>query len=204
MSQPVKSVSKLSRSVGENLFLKGERDEGQKNAMTRRPYGPGQHGQSRRGKPSDYARQLKEKQKVRYSYYLSEEQLRRIFKIANRSQKNTGEHLLQLLELRVDNILYRCGFASSRRQARQLVSHGHILVDGKKVKTPSYVMAVGQTIEAKKTVERETARKKEDAPTWLEVSLKGKKAKVVAVPSREQIQTTIEEQLVVEYYSRLT
>ncbi|MBP6929988.1 30S ribosomal protein S4 [Patescibacteria group bacterium] len=204
MSQPVKSVSKLSRSVGENLFLKGERDEGQKNVMTRRPYGPGQHGQSRRGKPSDYARQLKEKQKIRYTYYISEKQLRRIFELANRSKKNTGERLLQLLELRADNILYRAGFAESRRQARQLISHGHILIDNKKTKTPSYIMAEGQTIEAKKTVERESARKKATVPAWLEASEQNKKAKVVATPSREQIQTTIEEQLVVEYYSRLT
>lgn len=204
MSQLVKSTSKLSRSVGDKLFLKGARDEGPKNAMTRRPYGPGQHGQSRKGKPSDYAKQLKEKQKARYIYNCPERQLRRIFKIASTSRGNTGERLLQLLESRVDNIIYRSGFASSRRLARQLASHTHILVNGKKIKTPSIMLKPGDVVEVQYEDKNETATaRKPEIPSWVEVDSKKKSAKIIAYPARDQISTPLFEQLIVEYYSRL-
>jgi len=205
MSQPIKSVSKLSRAVGEKLILKGARDEGTKNALTRKPYPPGQHGQNKRGKLSDYARQLREKQKARYIYYLPERQMRKIFNSASRSRKNTGTRLMQLLECRVDNILYRAGFADSRRQSRQFISHGLITINGKKSKAPSFTMKVGDTIKFIKPPKViETVKKQPEQPKWIEVDEKNKLIKLVAIPERDQIATTLDEQLIVEYYSRLT
>ena len=203
MSLYVKSSSKLSRSVGEKLFLKGSRDDSAKNAMTRRPYGPGQHGQSRHGKPSNYAKQLKEKQKARYVYNCSERQLRRFFKIASRSRGNTGERLLQILESRIDNIVYRSGFADSRRQATQIVSHGHILLNGRKVTTPSILLKPKDIIKVTKNINQDESPKKPEMPGWLKVDNKKLSAQLVAYPGRIQITTPLEEQLIVEYYSRL-
>jgi len=204
MSQPVKSISKLSRAVGEKLFLKGERDLGPKNAMVRRPFPPGQHGQSRRGKQSDYGKQLMEKQKARYIYGLAEKQMRRMFKIASRSKESTGLKLLQLLEARADNIVYRAGFADSRRQARQTISHGSYTLNGKRIKTCSIILKPGETLKQVKSLAREeVVKKKQEMPEWLQVDSSAKTIKMVASPSRAQIVTTLEEQLIVEYYSRL-
>lgn len=204
MSQPVKSTSKLSRAMGEKLFLKGERDEGPKNALTRRPFPPGQHGQRRRGKPSDYAKQLKEKQKARYIYNLSERQMRRFFNEASRSKKNTGERLLQILEMKTDNVLYRSGYSVSRNNARQLISHGKVNLNGKKIKTPSIILKPNDELTIKNVQKESTIRKKPEMPKWIEADNKNNSVKIIAVPARDQIVSNLEEQLIVEYYSRLT
>ncbi len=205
MSQPVKSTSKYSRKVGENLFLKGQRDEGQKTAITRRPFPPGQHGQSRHGKLSDYGKQLQEKQKARWIYNMSERQLRRFIGIAQKSKDNTGVKLMQLLESRVDNVLYRSGFADSRRQARQAISHGLVKLNNKNIKTASILLKAGDKLTVtKKIINNDTVYKKPDAPDWLEVDNKSNSVTFTSIPARTQILTPLEEQLIVEYYSRLT
>lgn len=139
-------VEKIERRFGVNLALKGERRLAGKSALDKRPYGPGQHGQ-RRGKISEYGIQLREKQKARMMYGISEKQFRSIFVEANRLEGNTGENLVKLIERRLDNVVYRMGFATTRRFARQLVVHGHILVNGKKIDIPSSLVGVGQKIE---------------------------------------------------------
>ncbi|WP_304421941.1 30S ribosomal protein S4, partial [Helicobacter rodentium] len=139
-------VEKIERRFGVSLALKGERRLAGKSALDKRPYGPGQHGQ-RRGKISEYGIQLREKQKARMMYGISEKQFRSIFVEANRLEGNTGENLVKLIERRLDNVVYRMGFATTRRFARQLVVHGHILVDGKKLNIPSALVGVGQKIE---------------------------------------------------------
>ena len=204
MSQPVKSISKISRSLGEKLFLKGERDEGPKSAMVRRPYPPGQHGQNRRGKPSDYCMQLKEKQKLRYLYNLSEKQLRKLITIASRSKSNTSERLLQMLERRLDNILYISNYAESRRHARQLVSHRHVKLNGRKVSVPSIMV----TPKDKITVlvegqDKNSARKRPDVPDWLKIDKKTNEIAMVAEPTLTDVQNNVDVQLIIEYYSRL-
>ena len=145
MSRYTGPVEKLERRLGVDLFMKGERRLAGKSALLKRPYAPGQHGQ-RRAKVSEYGSQLREKQKAKFMYGLSEKQFRRLFKEAARREGNTGEILVQLLEQRLDNLVYRMGFATTRRFARQLVTHGHILVDGKRVDIPSYSLKVGQKI----------------------------------------------------------
>ena len=139
-------VEKIERRFGVSLALKGERRLAGKSALDKRPYGPGQHGQ-RRGKISEYGIQLREKQKARMMYGISEKQFRSIFIEANRLEGNTGENLVKLIERRLDNVVYRMGFATTRRFARQLVVHGHILVDGKRLDVPSALVGVGQKIE---------------------------------------------------------
>ena len=149
MGRYIGPVEKIERRYGVSLELKGERRLKGKSALEKRPYPPGQHGQ-RRGKISEYGLQLAEKQKAKFLYGVSERQFRRYFKEAARMKGNTGENLIILLERRLDNVVYRMGFATTRRQARQLVSHGHILVDGKKVNIPSYLVKPGQKISLKK------------------------------------------------------
>lgn len=139
-------VEKIERRLGADLSLKGERRLSGKSALNKRPFAPGQHGQ-RRGKLSEYGSQLREKQKARFMYGLNEKQFRNLFKEAARRDGNTGAILIQLLEQRLDNVVYRMGFAGTRRFARQLVSHGHILVDGKRLDIPSYSVKPGQKIE---------------------------------------------------------
>ena len=146
MARYTGAVEKLERRLGVSLALKGERRLAGKSALDRRPYAPGQHGQ-RRGKISDYGMHLREKQKARFMYGVSEKQFRRIFAEAARREGNTGELLVALLEQRLDNIVYRMGFATTRRFARQLVTHGHVLVNGKRVDIPSYRVVAGQKIE---------------------------------------------------------
>ncbi|OEF97912.1 30S ribosomal protein S4 [Desulfuribacillus alkaliarsenatis] len=196
------------RREGVKLFLKSDRCYTDKCAIDRRTYAPGQHGQGRK-KVSEYGLQLREKQKARRIYGVLEGQFRKYYKEATRRKGVTGEILLQLLETRLDNIIYRLGFAGSRREARQLVRHGHFLVNGKKVDIPSYQVVPGSTIEvAEKSKGSEKFKEiKEAAATkgskeWIEVDSDNLSGRVVRVPSREEIDIPVAEQMIVELYSR--
>ncbi len=201
-------VEKIERRLGVSLDLKGERRLSGKSSLTRRPYGPGQHGQ-RRTKLSEYGIRLREKQKVKFMYGVSEKQFRAIFQDASRMKGNTGENLLVLFERRLDNVVYRLGFATTRSAARQLVSHGHILVDGKKLDIPSYRVKPGQTIELKektKSNDHVVRAIQLTAQTgfmpWIEVDGDKGKGVFTRFPEREEINIPVEERLIVEYYSR--
>jgi len=193
---------KISRRLGVNLFLKGERSAGPKSAFTRRPYPPGLHGPKRQAKPSEYGLQLKEKQKARFSYWVSERQLRRYFVLASKSKEKTGEKLLELLERRLDNVVYRLGFASSRRQARQLVSHGFVRVDGKKIDIPSFKVSVGDKITLKRTLPNWQLPPHFALPAWLKLDKKTLTGTVERFPVRDDIGFEIDEKMIVEFYSR--
>lgn len=190
------------------LFLKGDRCYTDKCAIKRRNYPPGQHGQGR-GKISDYGLQLREKQKVKRMYGLLEKQFRGYFEEAERMRGVTGTNLLTLLERRLDNVVYRLGFANSRAQARQLVLHNHILVNGQKVNVPSYSVKVGDTIQvAEKSRNLALIRDALEAaarrgcPAWLELDKEARRGRVVMLPTREDITMPIEEHLIVELYSK--
>ncbi len=201
-------VEKLERRLGASLALKGERRLAGKSAIDKRPYAPGQHGQ-RRSKVSEYGLQLREKQKAKFMYGVSEKQFRRLFSDANRAQGNTGENLIQLLERRLDNVVYRMGFATTRRFARQLVTHGHILVDGKKVDIPSYRVKPGQKVEV-----RERSRSNPQivraieltAQTgivpWVDVDKEKVFGIFTRIPEREEVVIPVEERYIVELYSK--
>ena len=200
---------RLCRRENLKLFLKGDRCYTDKCAFERRSYAPGQHGQRRGGKISDYGIQLREKQKVKRIYGVLETQFRRYYSTAERQKGITGTNLLILLERRLDNIVYRMGFASSRNQARQLVRHNHFAVGGKKVNIPSYPVKVGDTIEV-----REKSRKipfileametvvRREIPPWLEVDGDNFRGVVKTFPRREELTMPINEQLIVELYSK--
>ncbi|MBF0342750.1 MAG: 30S ribosomal protein S4 [Nitrospirae bacterium] len=201
-------LCRLCRRDGEKLFLKGQRCLTDKCAIERRKYGPGQHGQ-RRAKLSDYAIQLKEKQKVRRSYGLMEGQFRKYFAEANRRRGVTGELLLQYLELRLDNVVHKMGLAANRNQARQLIGHGHFLVNGVKVNIPSFRVKAGDKIgvvESSKAVGciQESLSRVSHAgvPRWLEIDVNQMQGKVLHAPARDDIQIDVKEQLIVEFYSR--
>jgi len=198
----------LCRREGLKLFLKGERCYTDKCAIERRNYPPGQHGQGR-SKFSEYAVQLREKQKVKRMYGVLERQFRRYFHMAERSRGVTGERLLQLLEQRFDNMVYRMGFATSRTEARQLVRHGHFLVDGHKVDIPSFLVRPGQVVvvrEKSRTVARivEAMEQSErrGIPDWLEVQREAFSARVKNLPARTDLTMPINEKLIVELYSK--
>ncbi|GAB6138744.1 30S ribosomal protein S4 [Halanaerobaculum tunisiense] len=202
-------VCKLCRREGEKLFLKGERCHTDKCAIERRPYAPGDQGQNRRGNLSEYGLQLREKQKVRRAYGVLENQFRRYFEEAETEPGITGEQFLQLLEKRLDNVVYRLGFATSRNEARQLVKHGHIEVNGDRVDIPSYRVEVDDEIEiaeGSKNMKRmkEVREYNQDVEviSWLQVNLEKLTGKVLAEPVREEIDLPIQEQLIVEFYSR--
>ncbi len=202
------SLCRLCRREGEKLFLKGDRCFTDKCAFERRKYAPGQHG-SGRSKISDYGLQLREKQKVKRIYGVLERQFRKYFAEAQKRKGVTGELLLQFLEMRLDNIVYRLGFASNRRQARQLVNHGHILVNGRKVNIPSYRVRVGEQIvvrEGSRSIPfvQESIAKIENRglAEWLELDPDNFSGKVVSMPSREQLPLTVKENLIVELYSK--
>ena len=206
-------VCKLCRREGEKLFLKGERCFSSKCPFERdRGYPPGDHGrlaQFRRRRTSDYSRQLREKQKVRRIYGVLERQFRRYFREAERRPGLTGENLLTLLESRLDNVIYRLGFADSRAQARQLVGHGHFVVNGRRTNIPSYIvrpqdMVVVREGSRKRTYFKERAERLDEGrvPNWLSLDPKTMTARVLKVPAREDIDTTLNEQAIVEYYSR--
>jgi small subunit ribosomal protein S4 len=191
------------------LFLKGERCFKEKCAIERRGYPPGQHGQRRGRRSLNYGPQLREKQKVKRIYGVLERQFRRYFQEASRHKGITGEMLLILLERRLDNVAYNLGFASSRAQARQLVRHGHIQVDGRKVTIPSFQVREGQTIAVKEASRKndfiraavESARGR-GVPEWLELDAESFKGTVRSLPTREDIKLPVQEQLIVELYSR--
>ncbi|MEZ4278136.1 MAG: 30S ribosomal protein S4 [Myxococcota bacterium] len=208
MARYTGSVCRLCRREGTKLFLKGDRCFTEKCAIERRAYPPGQHGQGR-ARFSDYGVQLREKQKVKRMYGLLEKQLRKTFAAASRMKGRTGENLLLLLERRLDNVVYRLGYSTSRAEARQLVKHGHFTVNGKKALTPSTLVKPGFTIEVRdrsKQVARisgalETAEGRA-VPQWLEIEKDAMKGTVKALPQREDITLPIDEQLIVELYSR--
>jgi small subunit ribosomal protein S4 len=202
------SVCRLCRREGLKLFLKGERCYTDKCAIERRNYPPGDHGQGR-SKFSEYAVQLREKQKLKRIYGLMERQFHRYFRLAESGRGITGETLLLLLEQRLDNMVYRMGFATSRAEARQLVRHGHFLVDGRKVNIPSYLVRPGQAVavcEKSRSVTRilealEQAERR-GVPDWLEVQREAFSARVKALPARADLTMPINEKLVVELYSK--
>ncbi len=191
------------------LFLKGDRCFKEKCAIERRGYPPGQHGQRRGRRPNQYGIQLREKQKVKRIYGVLEKQFRSYFKSAESKKGITGENLLVMLEKRLDNVVYSLGFASSRAQARQLIRHGHIQVDGKKATIPSFQVKVHNVVSVKPGSRKndfirasvETARGR-GIPGWLEMDADNFTGKVIALPTREEIKLPIEEQLIVELYSR--
>ena len=199
-------VEKIERRFGVSLALKGERRLAGKSALDKRPYGPGQHGQ-RRGKISEYGMQLREKQKAKMIYGVSEKQFRSLFKEANRIEGNTGANLIRLIEQRLDNVVYRMGFATTRRFARQLVTHGHILVNGKRVDIPSYMVQPGQKIEirekSKNNVQINRAIELSNqvvAVPWIDVDKDKKFGIFTRYPVREEVVIPIEERLIVELY----
>ena len=202
------AVCRLCRREGQKLFLKGDRCYTQKCAMECRAYAPGMHGQNR-SKTSEYGQQLREKQKAKRYYGLLENQFRNYFELAERRPGQTGENLLAILESRLDNVVYRLGFAMSRAEARQLVSHGHFTVNGRKVNIPSYLVKPGMVISLKdssKSLEKIKANVEANAfrqpPKWLEYDANNMIAKVTANPAREDIDLPIEEHLIVELYSK--
>ena len=201
-------VEKIERRFGVSLALKGERRLAGKSALDKRPYGPGQHGQ-RRGKISEYGIQLREKQKARMMYGVSEKQFRSIFVEANRLEGNTGENLIKLIERRLDNVVYRMGFATTRRFARQLVVHGHILVDVKRLNIPSAFVNAGQKIDicekTKKNPHIQRAielTKHTGILPWVDVDQKKVFGIFTRLPEREEVVIPIEERLIVELYSK--
>ncbi|NLI11402.1 30S ribosomal protein S4 [Pelotomaculum propionicicum] len=208
MAKYTESVCRLCRREGLKLYLKGDRCYTPKCAVERRAYAPGQHGQGRK-KVSEYGLQLREKQKARRMYGILEGQFRRYFEKAERQKGITGENLLRLLERRLDNVIYRLGFGSSRSESRQLVRHGHFTVNGRKVNIPSYMIRVGDVI-AVRDKSKDSPRIKElleragdrTPPAWLELEADQARARVVDLPTREQIDAPVQEHLIVELYSR--
>jgi len=198
---------RLCRREGQKLYLKGDKCFTDKCPVSKRNYAPGQHGQSRK-KLTEYGLQLREKQKVRRYYGIQESQMLKYFNMADKMKGITSENLLKILESRLDNVVYRMGFAASRDEARQLVTHGHFIVNGKKVDIPSMLIKVGDEIEVK-AKSKNSPRFKElvenhrgTTVKWVEVSPEDLKGKVVAEPSREDIDLPIEEHLIVELYSK--
>lgn len=197
---------RLCRREGQKLYLKGERCYTDKCAIARRGYAPGQHGQGRK-KLSNYGLQLREKQKAKRFYGMLETQFRQLFEKAEKMPGITGENLLRLLETRLDNAVYRMGFASSRKEARQLVRHGHFTVNGHKVDIPSFMISVGDVIKVKEksmsSVKfKEKAEAAANVPNWVQVNFENLEGKVVSLPTREDIDIPIAEHLIVELYSR--
>lgn len=202
----------MCRREGEKLFLKGARCLSPKCALERREYPPGAHGQDsvwRRRRASDYSRQLREKQKARRIYGVMERQFRRYFRLAQRRSGLTGINLLIILESRLDNIVYRLGFADSRSQARQLVTHGHFDLNGRRTNIPSAVARAGDVLSVRKESRRTPYFRAIDqqlddrqVPRWLSLDVDALSGQVVQMPSREDIDVSLNEQLIVEYYSR--
>ena len=199
---------RICRREGQKLFLKGSRCYSDKCSISRRNYAPGQHGQ-KRAKLSEYGTQLREKQKTKSYYGVGEKQFRGYFEMASNKKGITGENLLQILESRLDNVVYRLGFGSSRAQARQLVNHGQFAVNGQKVDIPSYLVKAGDVITVrenkkdngaiKANIELNSAR---PVPAWLELNSENLSGKVIRLASREDVDIPIEEHLIVELYSK--
>ena len=209
MARYIGPVCRLCRREGMKLFLKGERCYTDKCAIEKRNVPPGQHGRARRQKMAGYGVQLREKQKVKRTYGVLESQFRRYFEAADRQKGVTGELLLQMLERRLDNVVYRLGFATSRAQARQLVRHGHFTVNGKKVDIPSYAARSGDTIAVRGTsAQNATIQHAMDEvkgrgiPEWLLFDSAALAGRISSLPTREQINLPVQEQLIVELYSK--
>lgn len=208
MARYTGAVCKLCRREGQKLFLKGERCYSGKCSIDIRNYAPGQHGQGRK-KTSEYGLQLRAKQRARRFYGVNESQFHHYFEIAERKAGITGDNLLRILESRLDNIVYRSGFASSRAEARQLVGHGHFEVNGNRVDIASYLVKGGDVItlcqksksleKMKSVIEANSSR---PVPQWLDVNHDNAETKVIALPNRDQIDAPVEEQLIVEFYSK--
>ena len=208
MARYTGAVCRLCCREGQKLFLKGERCYSEKCSVGIRAYAPGQHGQGRK-KSSEYGLQLRAKQTARRFYGVQENQFHHYFEIAERKQGVTGDNLLRILESRLDNVVYRVGFASSRAEARQLVGHGHYEVNGKRVDIASYLLKAGDVVsicekargleKIKAVVEANSAR---PVPQWIDVDREALSAKVINLPNRDQIEAPVEEQLIVEFYSR--
>ena len=208
MARYTGAVCRLCRREGKKLFLKGERCYSEKCSIGIRAYAPGQHGQGRK-KSSEYGLQLRAKQTARRFYGVQENQFHHYFEIAERKQGITGDNLLKILESRLDNVVYRVGFASSRAEARQLVGHGHFEVNGSRVDIASYLLKAGDVVSIceksrgsekfKAIVEANSAR---PVPQWIDVNRDQLSAKVIALPNRDQIDAPVEEQLIVEFYSK--
>ena len=208
MARYIGALCRICRREGEKLFLKGDRCYTEKCAVERRKYPPGQHGQGFR-KLSDYGIQLREKQKTRKMYGLLERQFRKYFYEAERKKGITGEVLLQLVEGRLDTIVFRMGFAPNRRRARQIVGHGHVLVNGREVSLPSFAVKAGDEVEIKQASRdmpeiADSMAKSEHRgiPAWVEVDGANFRGKVLHIPSREEMQLPVQEQLIVELYSK--
>jgi small subunit ribosomal protein S4 len=212
MARYTDAVCKLCRREGEKLFLKGERCTTPKCAFEKRAYAPGMHGKfgsSRPGRESDYSRQLRAKQKARRVYGILERQFRRYFSLAQRRRGLTGINLLQILETRLDNVAFRLGFASSRSQAHILVSHGHFLVNGQKTDIPSVIIKINDIVsvsdKAKENIYFKGLREEAEGrlvPLWIERDLANLSGRVLRLPERAEIDGNLNEQLIVEYYSR--
>ena len=208
MARYTGAVCRLCRREGQKLFLKGERCYTGKCALERRAYAPGQHGQARNKKASEYGKQLRTKQIARRYYGVLEGQFRHYFELATKMEGQAGENLLKLLESRLDNVVYRLGYAASRAEARQLVSHGHFTVNGRKVNIPSYLVKPGMVValsenarsleKMKAIIEANSAR---PVPQWLDLDRTKQEAKVLSLANRDDIDLAIEETLIVELYS---
>jgi small subunit ribosomal protein S4 len=194
-------TSKIARKFGEPIF-------GPSKELKRKPYGPGQHGRSRKKKPSEYATQLREKQKAKYTYGLLEKQFRNLFALAAKKKGITGEILLQLLETRLDNTVFRLGISPTRRAARQFVNHGHVEVNGKKVDIPSFHVRPGDIISVREksreleVVKNSVSGRQQSRFSWLEWDTSNLSGKLLTYPEREEIPENIKEQLIVELYSK--
>jgi small subunit ribosomal protein S4 len=208
MARYIEAVCKQCRREGVKLFLKGDRCMGPKCGVERRAYAPGVHGQRRR-KPTEYSTQLREKQKARRIYGVLERQFRKTYAEAERKTGATGENLLRLMELRVDNLVFRMGFADSRSCARQLVNHGHFTVNGQRLDIPSASLRVGDVVAVSekskgltyfKDMVKEIQRK--SVPIWMSLNPLALSGKIVSMPTRSEIDTELQEQLIVEFYSR--
>ena len=217
MSKNLSPVCKLCRREGEKLYLKGERCFSSKCAFERRSFAPGQHGRTgsrsgggnRTGRESDYLRQLRAKQRARRVYGILERQFRRYYEVANQRRGLTGLNLLQILESRLDNVVFRLGFASSRAQARVMVTHGHFTVNGRRTDVPSMLLKEGDTISVREGSQGLTYFKgltdladARTAPSWLNRDTKGLTGSIQRLPERAEIDGSLNEQLIVEYYSR--
>lgn len=211
MARYTDPVCKLCRREGEKLFLKGDRCFSPKCSFERRSYPPGSHGRQAqfRRKESDYRMQLRAKQKVRRVYGIYERQFRRYFSQAQHQKGLTGENLLTILETRLDNVIYRLGLASSRAQARQIISHGHVDVNGRKTNISSFLVSPGDSIIVRDISKQKTFFKDlvksidgSQVPNWLELDAANLSGRVLSLPTREHIDATLDEQLIVEFYSR--
>ncbi len=209
MARYTDPVCRLCRREGMKLFLKGTKCFSDKCPIEKRNFAPGQHGKDRKAKIVGYGLQLREKQKTKRIYFAQEGQFRNYFEKATRAKGVTGWMLLQQLERRLDNVVYRLGFGISRRQARQLVRHGHIQVNGRKVNIPSYEVNVGEEIAIRENSRRlailEQAKEfasHQGAPTWLEINRDNYSGRVLSLPTREEIKLPVNEQLIVELYSK--